>query len=259
MFLLILTSFVIIIVSLLYFYQEKIIFFPTKLSKEYTFQFDQPYEELSIKTADGIALHGLLFKADSSKGVIYYLHGNAGALDSWGEMAKLYTDLKYDLFILDYRGYGKSDGSINSQEQFYTDVQTAYDTLKNRYDEKTIIVLGYSIGTWPATKIAASNNPKLLILQAPYYSLVDYMNMKFRFVPTFILKYKFETNTLIEKCKMPIVLFHGDSDEIFPESNALRLKELFKKEDSLFILKEQGHNGITYNPEYLKEMRRIVN
>ncbi len=257
MLLLLISIFILLVFGLLYFWQEKIIFLPDKLAKNYTFKFKQSFEELTIQTEDGIKLHGLLFKADSSKGLIFYLHGNAGAVDSWGEMASVYTTLNYDLFILDYRGFGKSEGTINSQEQLYKDVQAAYDILKTRYSEKDIIVLGYSIGTGPATKIASTNSPKLLLLQAPYYSLIDVMKNKIPYVPTFLLKYKLETNKLIKECKMPIVIFHGNKDEIFPYSNAIRLKENFKKSDTLFILEGQEHNGITYNPEYLVELRKI--
>src|SRR5688500_2344588 len=93
-----------LICLLLYMFQEKLIFFPQKLTKDYRFGFNQPFEELNITTSDKTQLHGLLFKADSSKGLVFYLHGNAGALDSWGEVARTYTSLNYDVFLLDYRG-----------------------------------------------------------------------------------------------------------------------------------------------------------
>ena len=100
-------------------------------------------------------MNGVLFKADSSKGLIFYLHGNAGSINSWGEIAKTYTDLDHDVFILDYRGYGKSEGSITSQDQLFRDLQIVYDEVKKRYREDKVIVLGYSIGTAPAAKIAS--------------------------------------------------------------------------------------------------------
>ena len=153
----------IIIVGVLYFFQEKLIFFPEKLDKNYKFEFGQQFEELNIKTTDEKLLNGLLFKADSSKGLIFYLHGNAGSLSTWGEVAKTYTDLNYDVFIIDYRSYGKSEGQINGQTQLFEDNQIAYNELKKRYSEDKIIVLGYSIGTGLASKLASTNNPKLLI------------------------------------------------------------------------------------------------
>lgn len=154
----------IILCGALFYFQESLIFFPQKLDKNYQFNFDQKFEELNIKTNDNVLLNGLLFKADSSKGLIFYLHGNTGSLSTWGNVAKTYTDLNYDVFMLDYRGYGKSEGSISSQNQLFVDLQTAYDAMKKRYSEDKIIVLGYSIGSGLAAQIASTNNPKLLIL-----------------------------------------------------------------------------------------------
>src|SRR5450432_235664 len=132
----------ILLCILLYFIQEKLIFYPQKLPADYTFHFDTNFEELHFKTQDNTSLHGILFKADSSKGLIFYLHGNAGSLQSWGQIAKAYTELHYDLFMLDYRGYGKSEGSISNEKQFYEDVQLAYNSLKQKYNENKMIVLG---------------------------------------------------------------------------------------------------------------------
>jgi uncharacterized protein len=218
---------------LLFFFQEKLIFFPQKLDKDYKFSFKQKFNEINIKTEDNKVLHSILFKADSSKGLIFYLHGNAGSLSSWGHVAKFYTDLNYDVFMPDYRGYGKSEGSINSQKQIFNDIQSIYDELKNRYSEDKIIVLGYSIGTGPAAKIASANNPRLLILQAPYYSLTDMMVRTYPTIPTFILKYKFEIHKLMNNCKMPVVIFHGNKDKVIYYGSSLKLKKEFKKKPTL--------------------------
>jgi len=244
--------------ALLYFFQEKLIFLPDKLTKEYSFQFDQGFEEKNIAAKDGVILNGLLFKADSSKGLIFYLHGNGGALDSWGDVSSTSTDLNYDVFILDYRGYGKSAGVINGQQQLYDDIQTVYDELKKEYSEDKIIVLGYSIGTGPASRIAAENEPKLLILQAPYYNLTDLMRRTYAIVPTFLLKYKFETNKHLKDCKMPVVIFHGDQDEVIYYGSSLKLKDEFKSGDTLITLAGQGHNGMTYNEDYRNQLKQIL-
>ena len=125
----------------LYFYQESLIFFPEKLDKNYQFEFRQKFEEINITATDTTNLHGLLFQTDNSKGLIFYLHGNAGSIRSWGEIAKTYTDLKYDIFIGDYRGFGKSEGKIKSQGQLYQDNQMVYNELKKRYAEESIIII----------------------------------------------------------------------------------------------------------------------
>lgn len=243
---------------LLFFFQEKLIFLPQKLDEGFEFQFEQPFTEININTKDFKKLNGLLFKSDSSKGVVFYLHGNAGNLNSWGNVAKTYTDLHYDVFMLDYRGYGKSEEEITGQEEIFDDIQLSYNELKKTYSENKIIVLGYSIGTGLAAKVASTNNPKLLILQAPYVSLVDMMKTSYSFVPTFLLKYKFETNVYLKSCKMPIVIFHGDKDEIIPYKSSQKLQEVFKSTDKLITLNGQGHNGITDNLEYKKELTKIL-
>lgn len=242
----------------LFFFQEKMIFFPEKLEKDFKFSFTDKFEEVTIQSKDNKSLHGLLFKADTSKGLIFYLHGNAGSVNSWGDVAKTYTRLNYDVFILDYRGYGKSEGSVNSQQQFFEDVQSAYDEMKKRYQENKMLVLGYSIGTGPATYIASTNHPWLLILQAPYYSLVDMMKHTYPIVPTFLLKYRFETNKYIKDCKMPVIIFHGDQDEVICYNSSVKLKALLKNSDTLITLKGQGHNGITDNPDYVDAMKNIL-
>lgn len=241
----------------LYIWQEKLIFRPHKLEAGYVFQFDQPFEELSIKTDDGETLSGVLFKSDSSRGLIFYLHGNGGSIASWGSVARAYTDLNYDVFFIDYRGYGKSSGSIQSQAQLFHDNQVAYHFLKTKYTEDKIIVLGYSIGTGLAARIASENNPRLLILQAPYYNLTEMMRVRFPFIPTFILEYKFATNEYLKTCKMPVVIFHGDNDRVIDYSSSLRLKTDFPQ-INLITLPGQGHNGISDNEIYRTELRKIL-
>jgi alpha-beta hydrolase superfamily lysophospholipase len=234
------------------------IFFPEKLNRNYKFNFDQPFEEVYITTKDQKSLHGLLFKSDNTRGLIFYLHGNAGSVNSWGEVAKTYTDLNYDVFMIDYRGFGKSEGSISSERQFFEDVQIAYEEMKSRYSENKIVVLGYSVGTGPAAKLASSNHPRMLILKAPYYSLVDMMRHTYPVIPTFILKYKFRTNEYLKNCKMPVVMFHGTLDEVIYYNSSVKLKKMIKKTDTLITLDDQSHNGITDNLQYKAEIARIL-
>ncbi len=257
-FLLFLVGLYIFVCILLYCFQEHLIFAPKRLERGYKYAFQQPFEEINIPMKDSTLLNGLLFKTDNSKGLIFYLHGNAGSLDSWGPVAKTYTDLKYDVFILDYRGYGKSEGAIKSQTEFFEDVQTVYDSLKKRYPEEKMIILGYSIGSGPACRIASANNARLLILQAPFYSLTDMMRHRYPFIPTFLLKYKFQTNTYLPNCKMPVVIFHGDQDEIIYYGSSVKLGEKFRNGDTLITLHGQGHNGITENPEYKMQIGKIL-
>lgn len=247
-----------LICLLLYTFQEKIIFHPQKLNINHQFKFGGNFEEINTLTKDGLILNSLLFKSGKRKGLIFYLHGNAGSIENWGETAPVYTALGYDLFMPDYRGYGKSEGKISNEQQIYDDVQLLYNKMKKKYGEHNIIILGYSIGTGPAAKLAADNKPKLLILQAPYYSLPDIMKQSFPIIPTFLLKYKFENYKYLQKCTTPVVIFHGNKDEVIYYGSSLKLIEANSK-IRLITLKNQGHNNMSDNEEYIKALKNLLN
>lgn len=247
-----------IIIGLLYFNQESLFFHANKLDKNHQFSFLEKHQEVTIKTSDNINLHGLLFKAENTKGLVFYLHGNAGNVDVWGNIAENYTNLGYDIFILDYRGFGKSEGEITSEEQLFSDISSAYNQLKKQYNEQNIIITGYSIGSGMATYLASKNNPKSLILQAPYYCLEDLATEKFPIVPDFVVKYKIPTFEYIKKVKSPIYIFHGYDDMVIPYDNALKLKSLLKPKDKLVSLENQGHLGVNDNEEFLSELKEIL-
>ena len=160
------------LLSLVFFYfkQERFFFNPKHLDKDYVFEFTETFEELNIEVEKDIFLNAVLFKADSSKGVIIYFHGNAGAIHDWGKRAHLFLENNYDILFVDYRNYGKSDGSYCSTEELFQDAQKVYDFTKTRYSEDKITVLGFSLGSGIASYVASKNNPKKLILNAPYYS-----------------------------------------------------------------------------------------
>lgn len=254
-----LLSVYVLICVVLYFNQESILFFPEVLNKNYSFEFPDDFEELNFQMNDQTNINGLLFKTPSSKGLIFYLHGNAGSLKGWGKIAPFYNQLGYDIFFMDYRGFGKSRGTISNQKQLFEDVQLVYDSLKTRYNEKKMVILGYSIGTGIAAHLASENNASQLILEAPYFSMLDMMKNNYPFLPAFILKYPLPTNIYISRCKMPIVIFHGNKDQVIPYSSSVRLSKLLKTKDRFISLKGQGHNGISDHTDYQNSMQHILN
>ncbi|MGZ3863104.1 MAG: alpha/beta hydrolase [Bacteroidia bacterium] len=253
-----LVVFYVIICTGMYFIQESILFHPKKLDANYAFNFKQKFEEFNIPAEDGKKINGLLLKCDSAKGLVFYLHGNAGALDTWGEIGEKYAAVHYDIFILDYRGFGKSEGEISSEAQFYSDIQLAYNEMKKRYNEKNIVVVGYSIGTGPAAMIAANNNPKLLVLQAPYYCMPDMMHNSYPFIPDFLLKYKLKTHDFVARAKAPVLVFHGTNDKIIYYGSSLKLKEHFKPGDKLITLEGEGHSRLGNNLQVISEMKKAL-
>jgi alpha/beta superfamily hydrolase len=244
-----------------YFSQEKVLFNTSvKLKKEHLFQFSEPFEERYITMPDKKKLNGVLFKAKESKGLILWYPGGRGIIDSIGVDSKIYTDLKYDLFVLNFRGYGKSEGKISSEEQFNQDMQSVYDYFKKEYQEKNIILFGYSVGTGPAAFVASTNNPKMLILQAPYYSMENEAQRAFYYLPISLLsRYEFPVYSFLQKTKCPVVIIHGEIDDKIPAKiSSYKLKEFLKPSDQLIILKGQGHNYFLENKEYLNALTRII-
>jgi uncharacterized protein len=246
------------ILAILYFVQEKIIFYPEKLSASYQYNFNGNFEEKWIETTNSSRLNALLFKSDSSKGIILYLHGNAGALDSWGGIAPIYTSLGYDILIPDYRGFGKSTGKIYSETQMFNDVQNIYNFIKEKYPEEKIVIIGYSIGTGLAAYLASKNHPKKLILLAPYYNFPDLMRHTYKLLPTILLKYKLMTNEFIGKVKAPIAIFHGKNDDLIYYQSSEKLYKLCKSGDKMFLLSNQSHIGMDENADYRMELEKFL-
>jgi esterase/lipase len=235
------------------------LFYPNTLPADYKFSFDHPFKEYFIKVDEKTSLNGLLFSADSARGLVFYLHGNGGSLDSWGNIADIYLNNHYDFFIPDYRGYGKSQGRISSERQLYKDIQIVYDSLKSVYSEDQIVIIGYSIGTGPATWLASNNNPKMLILKAPYYNLPDLVHQYIKIIPSFFIRYKFRINEYITRVICPVIIFHGNQDEVIYVGSSFKLQKNFKTGDRLILLDGQKHNEINENKIYQAELKKILN
>ncbi len=242
---------------ILYFSQEGLLFFPTKLSNEYVYSFDVAFEEINLNIEDDIIINSLLFKSEESKGVVLFLHGNGGSIAGWGKGSDVYTNNGYDILYIDYRGYGKSNGTILGETQLIRDTQYAYDYLKKRYSEENIIVSGTSIGTGIASKIASDNHPKKLILVSPYYSLHSLVNEKIKIIPTVIIKYKFETNKFLKKVNCPIFIIHGTEDKIIPINHSEQLQKEFEN-IQFNQIEAYGHNDLSESLEFLKTMDSIL-
>jgi len=155
------------------------------------------------------------------------------------------TDVAY-LFMPDYRGYGKSDGSMLSQDQAYGDMQVVYNHLKERYGEDRITILGYSLGSSMASHLAATNNPKSLHLVAPYKSLIAMKNKFAPVIPSFLLKYPFRNDKNLSSVSCPVTLYHAPNDELIPYDHARSLSEI-NNSFNIIDLPGSGHRGSIFN------------
>ena len=127
-----------------YFFQENIIFRPERTSENFIYTFDKNFEEIDLKVTDKASINAIHFKVKNPKGVLLYFHGNKGNLKRWGNIVLPFTDYNYDIFVMDYRGYGKSKGK-RTEEVMYNDAQYCYDYISNLYDENNIVVYGRSL------------------------------------------------------------------------------------------------------------------
>jgi len=225
----------------LYFTQNKILFYPHDLSKNYVPSYG---EEVWIQVEKDVKLHAVHMKQANAKGAILYLHGNKGNVQRCARQTRQFQDLGYDILVPDYRSYGKSEGELKNEAQMYADAQKMYDYLKKDYQE--ILILGYSLGSGVASYLAAYNPNKGLILVAPYVSLVDMKNRYLPIVPNFLLKYPFRTDLHLKKVTSPISIIHGKIDEVIPFESSLELKELFPKVN-LVSLDRVGHRGVIFD------------
>ena len=174
-----------IIISIaLYYLQDYALFKPEKLPEDFQFYYDnQETKEYNLTTRDGAIINGLRFMPKGeSKGIVLYLKGNSKSIKGWGKFAVDFTRHGYNVLMVDYRGFGKSTGK-RSQKAIKRDLQLVYNKIMEITTEDRIILYGRSLGSGFATKLASLNNPKMLVLDAPYYSLTRVTARYMPFMP----------------------------------------------------------------------------
>lgn len=236
--------------------QERYGFRLEKLPQDHIFQCEKEFEELTITSSDGIKLHGVLVKADSAKGLILFLHGSGGNIDKYMEDAPNYANFGYDVFYLDYRGYGKSEGNMINEKQFTDDLDVVYSAMKKKYAEENIVIIGFSMGTFAGSYLASKNNPKLLVLNSGPYWILEQFIEKFWFLPVKLFaKYKFETYKYVKATKVPIALFLGRKDHLSKEK---RWHQVLKPNDKFHIVEKGGHQDFIGKEPYMTVLRELL-
>ena len=247
-----------LLVIAIYFLQEKLLFHPEKLPARYQFEFSFPFKELHISTTPEATINGLYFQAEKSQGLVLYFHGNAGSLRTWGGVAQDFLVCNYDVLMIDYRGYGKSTGKL-SEEALYNDAQKVFQYVSKHISFDKVVIYGRSLGTGIATKVAAENEVDLLILESPYYSMLDLANNWMPWLPQkWILKYPMRTDVYLLQVKCPIFIFHGDQDKTIYPGSSLKLSRSFKSGDELFPISGAGHNNIGLFQEYHRKLKEVL-
>ncbi len=247
-----------VLLALVYIIQERFIFKPEKLKQNFAYKYDTPFEELFFDVEPGVRINGLHFTVKNPLGLVLYFHGNSRSIKGWAKYSKDFLRYKYDVVLVDYRGFGKSTGKRN-EEDMLTDMQFVYETLTKKFEEQHLIVYGRSLGSGFAAKIASDNSPRYLILDAPYFNFAKAME---RFIPImpirYIIRYKLQTNKWINNVKCHTYILHGTKDWLIPISNSEKLQALSPKKITLLRIVGGGHNNLPSFNEYHNFLRDIL-
>lgn len=245
---------------MLYFLQEKLLFKPEKLPKDFQFHYEnQKIDEYNLETRDGAIINGLHFRVDEPKGVVIYLKGNSKSIKGWGKFAVDFTRHGYSVLMIDYRGFGKSTGK-RSQKAIKNDLQFVYNKVKERITEDKIVLYGRSLGSGFATKLASVNNPKMLILDAPYYSLTKVTARYAPFMPlSIVMRYPLPTYKWIKYVQCPIHIIHGTNDKLIPFKTSVKLSKINPKRTRLYTVLGGGHKNLNNFESYHNMLSEILN
>ena len=171
----------------LFFVQARLIYYPNIPSRKLTASpsdIGLDYESVTLNTSDHVTLHGWFVPAPDRRGCLLFFHGNAGNISHRLDSLKIFHDLGLSVLIIDYRGYGKSQGSI-SEHGTYLDADAAwsYLTESRRIPAQEIVVFGRSLGAAVAANIASRKTPGALILESAFTSIPDMAAKLYPFLP----------------------------------------------------------------------------
>lgn len=248
-----------LICVIFYLFQDFFFFRPEILPHEFTYKYPFAFDERTFDMEDGGRINAIHFQVPNSRGVIYYLKGNSRSIKGWGKFAKDFVSNGYDFFMMDYRGFGKSRGK-RTEPILYNDAQTLYKWLAKQYPEEEIVVYGRSMGSGIAARIASWNRPKMLILDAPYYSFYHQIKRYGFILPLrWLLRYQIRTDQFFKKIESPIFLIHGNKDRLIPFEHSERLQQIQPALAQLLPIEGGGHNNLPEYPEYHQYLYDILN
>jgi uncharacterized protein len=242
-----------LLLALLWLAQERLIFQPTRSDPALPLATASDVHERTVDVP-GARLSVLELRRPAPIGVVFFLHGNAGNLQSWFVNTDFYRRANYDLVMLDYRGYGKSSGRVESEAQLHADVQAVWQQVAPRYQGRKVVVYGRSLGTGLAAALAATIHPDLTMLVSPYESLLALAHEHYPWVPSWVIRYPLRTDELIGRIRSPVLLVHGERDALIPlrHSRALLTHAAHAR---LAVVDGGGHNDLQDFESY----RQIVN
>jgi pimeloyl-ACP methyl ester carboxylesterase len=191
--------------------------------------------------------------------MVLFFHGNAANITHRLPNIDYLHQLGLNVFIFDYRGFGKSNGVSLREEDLYQDARGALKWLKgSEWDSSKVIYYGRSMGATVALQMALEQPPAGIILECPFTSLHD-IAMKtnpisYGLVGRWFIKDRFDNINKISSISAPVLIFHGKKDRIIPFGMSVKLFSFAKEPKTLHLVNEAGHNNcyLTGGEEYKK-------
>ena len=245
----------------LYFMQPSMIFHPSRELVASPADWNMQYEDVLFRSQDGTTLHGWYIPNQASNSVVLFFHGNAGNMSQRGESVAIFHRLGLNVFIFDYRGYGRSQGKP-SEEGLYQDAAGAwaYLTGTRGVAEANIILFGRSLGGVVATHLASEVKPAALIVESAFSSARDVARAVFPILSRLtLIRYDFNAASYIKGMSCPVLILHSPDDEILPYSLGEKLYRA-ANEPKQFVRLRGDHNSgfLQSQPEYQRHLESFI-
>jgi hypothetical protein len=236
------------------------VFFPSKTFDADPSDFGLTYQNIYFDS-DNFKIHSWFIPHKKSRKVLLFFHGNAGNISTVADKAVVLHDMGFSLFLIDYRGYGKSQGTP-SEKGLYKDAESAYNYLVNSLsvDPNNIIVYGESLGTQVAADLALKKDLKGIILEGAFNSAKDIAKILYPFIPSFLFPDIFNTEKKIDQIRKPILFLHSVDDEMVPIKLAEKLYERTQASKK-FVRLKGAHNTYHVDSEekYTSAIKGFIN
>src|SRR6185503_3599950 len=200
-------------------------------------------------TNDGLRLHGWFFESNSApaNATIIFFHGNGGNISDVGWVGQRLSSRGFNVLLLDYRGYGRSEGDLDGEEGLYADADAGYEyvTKTRGVRPDTVVLYGQSLGTAVATDLASRKQCAALILESGFSSASDLASTVLPLLPRwlhFLTRNRFESARKLSRVECPVLITHGDPDGTIPTENGHRLFAAANEPKKLLIFPGAGHN-----------------
>lgn len=212
---------------MIYFQQDSMVYVPEKTITHNPNNIGLEYEEVAVRTKDGLSISGWYIPAKNEKAVILFCHGNAGNISNRLDSIRIFNNLSLSVMIFDYRGYGKSEGRP-SEAGTYLDAEAAWDYLINvkKIPPDRIIVYGRSLGGAVAAEVVLRRSPAALIMESGFTSVPDLGQKIYPWLPVkLISKFHYATVDKIGTIRCPKLIIHSRKDDIIPFEHGRALYE----------------------------------